>query len=57
MANRAIQDEQVIALTKWDPLEKEMATYFSIFAMKIPWTMSPSGQKVSNIFHHSFLIG
>uniref|UniRef100_A0A8D2L671 Uncharacterized protein n=1 Tax=Varanus komodoensis TaxID=61221 RepID=A0A8D2L671_VARKO len=32
-----------------DPLEKEMATHSSILAMKTPWTMSPSGQKVSNM--------
>uniref|UniRef100_A0A8D2J5Y5 Uncharacterized protein n=1 Tax=Varanus komodoensis TaxID=61221 RepID=A0A8D2J5Y5_VARKO len=37
------------ALTKGDPLEKEMATHSSILAMKTPWTMSPSGRKVSNM--------
>ena len=26
-----------------DPLEKEMAIYFSIFAWKIPWTEEPGG--------------
>ena len=25
------------------PLEKEMATYFSILAWKIPWTEEPGG--------------
>uniref|UniRef100_A0A8C5PA10 Uncharacterized protein n=1 Tax=Leptobrachium leishanense TaxID=445787 RepID=A0A8C5PA10_9ANUR len=36
-------------LTKCDPLEKEMATHSSIFAMNTPWTMGPSGKKVSNM--------
>ena len=26
-----------------DPLEKEMATHFSILAWKIPWTEEPGG--------------
>ena len=26
-----------------DPLEKEMATYSSILAQKIPWTEEPGG--------------
>ena len=26
-----------------DPLEKEMATHFSILAWKIPWTEDPGG--------------
>ena len=26
-----------------DPLEKEMATYFSILAWEIPWTEEPGG--------------
>ena len=26
-----------------DPLEKEMATHFSIFAWEIPWTEEPGG--------------
>ena len=26
-----------------DPLEKEMATHFSILARKIPWTEEPGG--------------
>ena len=28
-----------------DPLEKEMATYSSILAWRIPWTEEPSGLK------------
>ena len=26
-----------------DPLEEEMATHFSIFAWRIPWTKEPCG--------------
>ena len=26
-----------------DPIKKEMATYFSILAWKIPWTEKPGG--------------
>jgi len=28
-----------------DPLEKGMATYFSILAWRIPWTEEPGGQQ------------
>ena len=28
-----------------DPLEKEMATHFSILTWKIPWTEEPGGQQ------------
>ena len=31
------------SLTQEDPLEKEMATYSSIVAWKIPWTEEPGG--------------
>ena len=34
----AIQETQIGFLAWKDPLEKEMATCFSIFAEKIPWT-------------------
>ena len=36
----------LIHLTYWkweDPLEKEMATHFSIPAWEIPWTEEPGG--------------
>ena len=33
-----IQETQVQTLDQEDPLEKEMATHFSILAWKIPWT-------------------
>ena len=28
-----------------DPLEKKMATHYSILAWKIPWTEEPGGQQ------------
>ena len=34
---------QVSSLAREDPLEKEMATHFSILAWKIPWTEEPGG--------------
>ena len=33
-----IQETQVQSLGREDPLEKEMATKFSILAWRIPWT-------------------
>ena len=39
MANSpAKQKTQVWSLGQEDPVEKEMATYFSVLAWKIPWT-------------------
>ena len=38
----AMQDTQVQTLDWEDPLEKEMATYSSSFAWRIPWTEEPS---------------
>ena len=35
------QEMQVRFLGWEDPLEKEMATHFSILAWKIPWTEEP----------------
>ena len=37
----AMQETQVRSLVWEDPLEKEMATYSSILAWKIPWTEEP----------------
>ena len=34
----AMQETQVQWLCWEDPLEKRMATHFSIFAQRIPWT-------------------
>ena len=39
----AVQETQVQSLGQEDPLEKEMATYSSILAWKIPWTEEPGG--------------
>ena len=37
----AMQETQVQSLGWEDPLEKRMATHFSILAWKIPWTEEP----------------
>ena len=37
----AMQETQVPSLGQADPLEKEMATYSSILAWRIPWTEEP----------------
>ena len=39
----AMQETQVQSLGQEDPLEKEMATYSSILAWRIPWTEEPGG--------------
>ena len=39
----AKQETQVRSLGQENPLEKEMATYSSILAWKIPWTEEPGG--------------
>ena len=39
----AMQETQVWSLGQKDPLEKEMATPFSILAWRIPWTEEPGG--------------
>ena len=38
---QATQEEQVPSLSLEDPLEKEMATHFSIIAWEIPWMEEP----------------
>ena len=37
----AVQETRVRFLAQEDPLEKEMATYCSILAWRIPWTEEP----------------
>ena len=37
----AMQEARVWSLSQEDPLEKEMATHFSILAWEIPWTEEP----------------
>ena len=34
---------QVQSLGRKEPLEEEMATYFSVLAWRIPWTEEPGG--------------
>ena len=38
-----IQETRVQSLGREDPLEKELATYPSILAWRIPWTEEPGG--------------
>ena len=38
-----MRETQVPSLGREDPLEKEMATYSSTLAWKIPWTEEPGG--------------
>ena len=42
-ANAGNARVQFQSLSWEDPLEKEMATHFSILAWKIPWTEEPGG--------------
>ena len=51
----AMQKTRVQSLRRKDPLEKEMATYSSILAWKIPWTEEPGrlqsmGRRVGHIW-------
>ena len=39
----ALLETQVRSLGWEDPLEKEMATHFGVFAWKTPWTEEPGG--------------
>ena len=39
----AIEETQIAFLGQEDPLEKRMATHFSILAWEIPWTQEPGG--------------
>ena len=45
----AIQETQVQCLGWEDPLEKEMATYSSILAWRIPWDCRVRHDRVTNI--------
>ena len=42
-ATQEMQETQARSLGQEDPLEKEMATHFSILAWKIPRTEEPGG--------------
>ena len=39
----AMQETWVRSLGREDPLEKDMATYSSILAWRMPWTEEPGG--------------
>ena len=43
----AMQETQVQSLGWDNTLKKEMATYFSILAWRIPWTEEPGGHGVA----------
>ena len=45
----AMQETQVQFLGQEDPLEKEMATHFSILAWRNPWTEEPGGSVVAEL--------
>ena len=50
----AMQEKRVQSLGREDPLEKGMATYFSIFGWRIPCTEEPGGlQFMSQRVGHS----
>ena len=42
-AMQETQELWVLSLGQEDPLEKEMATHFSILAWKVQWTEEPGG--------------
>ena len=48
-----MQEMRVQSLGQEDPLEKEMATYSSILAWKIPWTKEPGGLQVHGVAKES----
>ena len=43
VAMPTMQEIQVQSLDREDPLEKGMATHFSILAWRIPWMEEPGG--------------
>ena len=47
----AMQETWVQSLGWEDPWEKEMATYFSILARRIPWTEEPGGLQSTETVH------
>ena len=44
----AMQEIQVSSLHQEDPLEKGMATQFSILTWETPWTEEPRGRRVGH---------
>ena len=47
-----MQETQVLSLIWEDPLEKGMATHFSILAWRIPWTEEPGRLLYYKIMSH-----
>ena len=47
-----MQETWVQSLGQEDPLEKEIATYSSIFAWEIPWTEEPGSPRGSRVRHN-----
>ena len=45
----AVRETWVQSLGREDPLEKGMATHYSILAWRIPWTEEPWGHKESDM--------
>ena len=45
----ANQETQVWSLSQEDPLEWEVASYSSILAWEIPWTVEPGGTMVHGV--------
>ena len=45
----AMQETKIQSLGWEDPLEKGMATHFSILAWRIPWTEEPGGSIVHGV--------
>ena len=52
-------ETQVLSFVQEDPLEKEMATHFTILTWNIPWTEDPGGTvhgvTESNTTEHTIL--
>ena len=49
----AMQEMQVQSLSQEDPVEKEMATHYSILAWEIPWTEETG--RLHILWHHKEL--
>ena len=54
-ASATMQETQVQSLGQEDLLEKEMATYCSILAWRIPWTEEPGGLRSMGSLGDSYM--
>ena len=50
-----MQERQVRSLGQEEPLEKEMATHFSILVWEISWTEEPGGLWSHKRFRHNLV--